>query len=90
VYTAVVLRLPGAWDRSAAPLAVDATTVTFAPLSEDEIQWYLATGEWQGVAGAYRIQGRASAFVTALRGSFSGVMGLPLHTVYSILSALPA
>ncbi|HSN01433.1 MAG TPA: Maf family protein, partial [Rudaea sp.] len=44
-----------------------------------------ASGEWQGKAGAYAIQGRAEAFVARLSGSFSGVMGLPLHETAGLL-----
>jgi septum formation protein len=61
------------------------TEVTFAPLSDSEIERYLDTGEWNGVAGGYRIQGHAGAFVTHLSGSYTSVMGLPLGTVYSII-----
>ena len=59
--------------------------VTFSVLSESEIEWYLNTGEWQGVAGAYRIQGLASCFVTSIRGSYSGIVGLPLREFYAML-----
>jgi len=60
-------------------------TVTFAPLSEGEIEWYLDTNEWQGVAGAYRIQELASCFITQIKGSPSGVSGLPLREFYVML-----
>jgi septum formation protein len=53
--------------------------VQFAVLGADEIEDYLAGGEWRGKAGAYAIQGRAGAFIPRLEGSFTGVMGLPLH-----------
>jgi len=59
--------------------------VEFAPLSEEEINWYLNTNEWQGVAGAYRIQGLASCFITQIKGSPSTVMGLPLPEFYVML-----
>jgi septum formation protein len=61
------------------------SAVTFAPLSPDEIEWYLDTGEWQGVAGAYRIQGLASCFITGIKGSYSGIVGLPLREFYVML-----
>jgi septum formation protein len=72
---------------SAGEMIVEApvTEVTFAPLSDSEIERYLDTGEWNGVAGGYRIQGHAGAFVTHLSGSYTSVMGLPLGTVYSII-----
>ena len=59
--------------------------VTFTNLTESEIEWYLSTGEWQGVAGAYRIQGLASCFVTSIKGSYSGIVGLPLREFYAML-----
>ncbi len=61
------------------------TAVTFLALEEREIEEYVATGEWQGVAGAYRIQGRAGAYITEIRGSYTAVVGLPIGTVYSII-----
>jgi len=65
--------------------ALSETLVVFNPLSEAEIEWYLETGEWSGAAGAYRIQEHASYFVKRIEGSFSGVVGLPLHAFYAIL-----
>jgi septum formation protein len=60
-------------------------TVSFAPLSAEEIEWYLDTNEWQGVAGAYRIQGLASCFITQIKGAPSTVAGLPLREFYVML-----
>jgi septum formation protein len=60
--------------------------VSFAPMCQAEIDDYLATGEWVDVAGAYRIQGRAAFFIDSLEGSWSGVVGLPMHELYVILS----
>jgi septum formation protein len=65
--------------------AVSVSEVAFAPLGEDDIAAYLATGEWDGKAGAYAIQGMAQAFVSRLDGSHSGVMGLPLHETAGLL-----
>ncbi|WP_147651594.1 Maf family protein [Vulcaniibacterium gelatinicum] len=65
--------------------AMSVTEVSFATLDEDDIAAYLASGEWAGKAGAYGIQGRAEAFVTRLCGSYSGVMGLPLHETAQLL-----
>jgi septum formation protein len=61
--------------------------VAFKPLSADEIQAYLASGEWRGKAGGYAIQGRAEALVRMLSGSHSGVMGLPLYETRALLRA---
>jgi septum formation protein len=60
--------------------------VHFAALDAATIEDYLACGEWQGKAGAYAIQGRAGAFIPHLSGSFSGVMGLPLHETAQLLA----
>ncbi|KAF1718298.1 septum formation inhibitor Maf [Pseudoxanthomonas yeongjuensis] len=65
--------------------AVSVSEVTFAELGEDEIAAYLATGQAEGKAGAYGIQGAAERFVRHLSGSYSGVMGLPLHETSQLL-----
>jgi septum formation protein len=59
--------------------------VIFSPLHDEEIEWYLGTGEWQGVAGAYRIQGLGSCFVSGIRGSYSSIVGLPIRELYVML-----
>lgn len=59
--------------------------VAFKRLSPDEIEAYLASGEWRGKAGGYAIQGRAEALVRMLSGSHSGVMGLPLYETRTLL-----
>jgi len=61
--------------------------VTVAALDDDAIAEYLATGEWEGKAGAYGIQGHAQVFIEHLSGSFSGVMGLPLFETARLLRA---
>lgn len=68
--------------------ALDVSTVRFAPLDEAAIAAYVATGEPEGKAGAYAIQGRAAAFIEHLSGSYSGVMGLPLFQTGRLLAAL--
>lgn len=60
--------------------------VVFAALSDSDIDAYLDSAEWVGVAGAYRIQGRAALFIERLEGSWSGVVGLPLRELYVILA----
>ena len=57
----------------------------FAELSDADIDAYVASGEPSDKAGAYAVQGRAQAFITELRGSHSGVMGLPLHETTELL-----
>jgi septum formation protein len=61
--------------------------VAFKRLTADEIDAYLASGEWRGKAGGYAIQGRAEALVRFLSGSHSGVMGLPLYETRALLRA---
>lgn len=64
------------------------TRVYFKRLGPDEVQAYLDSGEGQGKAGGYAIQGRAGAFVTGLQGSYTGVVGLPLYETLSLLTGL--
>ncbi len=64
------------------------TAVTFKRLSADEIDAYLAGGEWHGKAGGYAVQGRAALFVRALSGSYSNVVGLPLFETAALLHGL--
>jgi len=63
------------------------STVAFKVLSAPEIEAYLASGEWQGKAGGYAIQGRAAALVRFVSGSYSAVVGLPLFETASLLEA---
>jgi septum formation protein len=58
------------------------TTVEFAPLSPDELDWYVASGEPLDKAGAYAIQGLASRFIERIDGSYSNVVGLPVALLY--------
>lgn len=64
------------------------TEVRFLPLSEAEVNWYLASGESFGRAGAYAIQGRAARFVDTIAGSYSNVVGLPVAVVYRLCREL--
>lgn len=68
-----------------AAVAVDATAVWFGDLSDDDIEAYLDTGEYEGKAGAYAIQGRGSLLVDRIEGSFPGVVGLPVVVVDELL-----
>jgi septum formation protein len=80
VTTAVALRRGDTlWERDAQ------TMVRMKPLSEAEIAAYLATGDWQGKAGGYSIQGPAGAFVPWIRGSYPAVVGLPLAETAGLL-----
>ncbi|HJX41159.1 MAG TPA: nucleoside triphosphate pyrophosphatase [Anaerolineales bacterium] len=62
-----------------------ATEVKFAEMTSQEVEAYVESGEWSGVAGAYRIQERGGFFVEWIRGSYSNVVGLPLETFYGML-----
>jgi len=64
------------------------SVVGFKQLAAAEIAVYLASGEWQGKAGGYAIQGRAAAFVRFLSGSYSNVVGLPLFETAQLLNGL--
>jgi len=68
-------------------LKTSLSIVTFKRLTINEISWYLESGEWQGKAGAYAIQGKAGAFIKSLKGSYSGVVGLPLYETACLLNA---
>jgi septum formation protein len=59
--------------------------VSFAPLSDAEIEWYLGTGEWQGVAGSYRIQGIGACLVHSIKGPPGAVEGLSMRDFYVML-----
>lgn len=63
------------------------TAVKMKRLSDLELNDYLASGEWQGKAGGYGIQGRAGAFIPWISGSFTGVVGLPVAETAALLSA---
>lgn len=80
VHTAVVARC-GDQEQS----EVATSQVRFQRLTDAEIEWYIASGEPDGKAGAYAIQGRAARFIEWIEGSWSNVVGLPIATVYKLL-----
>jgi septum formation protein len=82
VLTAVALRTAAGLQSR-----LSRSEVTFRRIAGDEIQAYWDTGECADKAGAYAIQGRAAVFVADLRGSYSGVMGLPLFETAELLGA---
>ncbi|MFV0309498.1 MAG: Maf family protein [Desertimonas sp.] len=85
VHTGVALRREGAET----VVEVVTTAVRFAPLTAVQIDRYVATGEPEDKAGAYAMQGRAGAFIIAIAGSPSNVIGLPLATVARLLAVVP-
>jgi len=64
---------------------VEITSVEFARLTEDDIEWYVRSGEGRDKAGAYAIQGLASRFIPRIEGSYSNVVGLPVACVAELL-----
>jgi septum formation protein len=66
-------------------VALSASRVRFAALNCADVAAYVASGEWQGKAGGYAVQGRAAAFIAHISGSYSGIMGLPLHETALLL-----
>ena len=82
VYTGVCLVTP----KQAFRQRLVETRVRFKRLSDDDIEAYLASGEWRGKAGGYAAQGIAGAFIIKIVGSYSNVVGLPLYETMSLLS----
>jgi len=69
-------------------VAYETTRVRFAEMSAKEIDWYIATGEPFGKAGAYAIQGKASLFIEEIEGDYFNIMGLPIRVVYKLATGL--
>lgn len=67
---------------------VEVSSVTFAPLTEDQIAWYVTSGEGHDKAGAYAIQGLASRFIPRIEGSYANVVGLPVAAVDGLIRRL--
>jgi len=82
VYSAVCLVTPKESFRQ----RLVETRVRLKRLSKEELEAYLASGEWRGKAGAYAIQGLAGAFIVKIVGSYSSVVGLPLQETIALLS----
>src|SRR5919198_1291364 len=82
VHTAVCLVTP----KEAFRQRLVETKVRFKRLSEEDIEAYLASGEWRGKAGGYAAQGLAGSFIVKIVGSYSNVVGLPLYETTVLLS----
>lgn len=80
LYTAVCVAGPGFLGSE-----VDVATLTVGPLSDAEVAGYVATGEWQGCAGAYRIEGRGQALFTRIEGDRTAIQGLPMPRLVQLL-----
>lgn len=83
VLSAIALRAPDGSLRE----RLSETIVRFKPLSRDEVEAYIAGGEWHGKAGGYAIQGSAEGLIAWISGSHSGVVGLPLFETRALLKA---
>lgn len=83
VYTGVAVKAANGAVRT----RLAETRVSFKVLSADELERYIASGEWQGKAGGYAIQGLAARYVTNLIGSYSSVIGLPLFETANLLES---
>jgi septum formation protein len=81
VHTAICLVTPAGAFRQ----RLVETKVRFKRLNDEDIEAYLASGEWRGKAGAYAAQGIAGSFIVKLVGSYSNVVGLPLYETTSLL-----
>lgn len=81
VYTGIAVMTPSSQMR----VKVTETKVRFKRLTSQELKFYLASGEWRGKAGGYGIQGFAGTFVQKLVGSYTAVVGLPLHETIQLL-----
>jgi septum formation protein len=84
VLTAVALK-----NQDWIEVALSTSEVQLKALSRDDIAQYVASGEGVDKAGAYGIQGRAARFVVEIRGSYSGIMGLPLYETGQLIDRLP-
>ena len=83
VLTSIALRHESRMEQ-----ALSESSVRFRAIDPEEISDYVATGDADDKAGAYGIQGRAAIFIAELRGSYSGVMGLPLFETAQLLARL--
>jgi septum formation protein len=75
-------------DDGAVQAATAATEVTFRAVDDDVIDWYVRSGEWEGRAGGYAIQGRGAALVERICGDYLNVVGLPVATVLGLWPGL--
>ena len=80
VYTGICVLTPGHRDVRSAR-----TDVTFRPMSDEEIDWYVGTGDPLDKAGSYGVQGPASLFVDHLEGNYFNIIGMPAPTLYEML-----
>jgi septum formation protein len=95
---AMLYRLRGEWHQvltgvavikpAASRVAYQTTDVKFALMSDDEIDWYVSSGEPMDKAGAYAIQGLGARFIEEIRGDYFNVVGLPVRLLYEMIRSL--
>lgn len=85
VLTACAFQRPGELD---CHLHLERAFVWFRPLTEEILDWYLSTGEWQDAAGAYRLQGCAEVLIKRIEGLPSCIVGLPIPWIYDMMAPL--
>ena len=83
VFSAVTLITPDNKEKTKVTL----TRVKFSRLNKNDLLEYIKTNEWKGRAGGYAIQGKASAFIPWINGSYTGIVGFPLNEVKNLLSS---
>jgi septum formation protein len=81
VVSGLCLRTPG-WEA----VGREVTHVTFRPLTPRDLAWYVGSGEWEGRAGGYAIQGRGAALVERIEGDYLNVVGLPAALLVRLLA----
>jgi septum formation protein len=84
VLTGVAVVAPGGPTRA----RVAETSIRFKRLHPDEVDAYVASGQWRDAAGGYRIQGAAGAFALSISGSYTAIVGLPLYETVALLTGL--
>ncbi|HEV3378756.1 MAG TPA: Maf family protein [Thermoleophilaceae bacterium] len=84
VMSGIAVREPGGAERS----DVAVTNVRFRRLERQDLDWYLATGEWSDRAGAYAIQGRGAALIEEIEGDYWNVVGLPVAALLRLVPGL--
>lgn len=89
VLSGLALLTPGGGgSEPSARTAIARTRVTFRPLDQGLLDWYLATGEWRDRAGGYAIQGAGAALVRGIEGDYENVVGLPVATLLDVCPGL--
>jgi septum formation protein len=86
VLTGVALVRAG--NNNARAVAKERTQVRFSVMSDEEVDWYVQSGEPVDKAGAYAVQGRASLFIEEIRGDYWNIVGLPIRLVYKLASQI--